>query len=122
MPEVPVEGKGDFMVAGGFDLGLGRYRVDWMMRDARQRACSSHWDLEAKLGHSDRDLPLTLGPNMVADWGEDASSDSLQAKRDLAQPLRLKILLNLSPAKPEQSFLTPDDVMVLFSMVRSITH
>jgi len=68
IPDVPLEGKGDVMLAGGFDLGLGRYRVDWMMRDARQRVCSSHWDLEAKLGHSDRDLPLTLGPNMVADW------------------------------------------------------
>jgi hypothetical protein len=49
-PDVPVGAKGDVTLAGGFHLGLGRYRLDWMMSDARRRACSSHWNLEASRG------------------------------------------------------------------------
>jgi hypothetical protein len=122
IPDVPLGAKGEIILAGGFDLGLGRYRVDWMMRDTRERVCSSHWDLEAKPERGQRDLPLTLAPNMVADWGEDDSGDAPQASREPAQPLNVKILLNLSPAKPQESILKPNDVMVLFSMLRSITH
>jgi hypothetical protein len=121
VPAVPLGAKGQVMLAGGFGLGLGRYRLDWMMRDARERVCSSHWDLEAKPPHGQRDLPLTLGPNKVADLENDASGDGLQVKQDLAQPLRVKILLNLSPAKPQGLMVKPEDATVLFSMLRSIT-
>jgi hypothetical protein len=55
---------------------------------------------------------------MVAGWEEDAPP----VKRDLAQPQHIKILLNLTPAKPQESTLKPRDVMALFSMLSSIAH
>jgi len=116
--DLPSGAYGETTLTSGFSLGLGSYRVDWMMRDARERVCSSHWDLEAKAGRGQRDLPLTLGPNMVAGWEEDAPP----VKRDLAQPQHIKILLNLTPAKPQESTLKPRDVMALFSMLSSIAH
>lgn len=121
IPDVPKGAKGEFMLAGGFDVGLGRYRVDWVMRDSRERFCSSHWDIEAKPERGQRDLPLTLGPNMVADWGQNAFG-APQARRDLPEPLNVKILLNLSPVKPEESVLELHAVTALFSMLSSITH
>jgi hypothetical protein len=45
LPDVPEGTKGEFMLAGGFDVGLGRYRIDWVMRDSRERFCSSHWTM-----------------------------------------------------------------------------
>jgi hypothetical protein len=36
------------MLRGRFALGPDRYRVAWIVRDARERVCFSHWDLEAK--------------------------------------------------------------------------
>jgi hypothetical protein len=116
--DLPPGANGETTLTSGFSLGLGRYRVDWMMRDARERVCSFHWDLEAKAGRGQRDLPLTLGPNMVAGWEEDAHP----VKRDPAQPEHIKILLNLTPAKPQESTLKPRDVMALFSMLSSIAH
>jgi hypothetical protein len=80
-----------------------------MMSDARQRVCSSHWELDAKLARSERDLPLTLGPNRVADPNRDASGDIAQANRDLAKPLRVKILLNLTPGDPRLSTVKPEE-------------
>jgi hypothetical protein len=116
--DLPLGANGEATLASGFSLGLGSYRVDWMMRDSRERVCSSHWDLEAKAGRGQGDLPLTLGPNMVAGWKEDAPP----VKRDPAQPLHIKILLNLTPARPQESTLKPRDVMVLFSMLSGIAH
>jgi hypothetical protein len=122
IPGVPPGNKGgEVMLAGGFDLGPGRYRVDWIMRDARERVCFSHWDLEAKTGTGKQDLPLTLGPNQIVDVERNASTNGPQVKRDLAQRLQVKILLNLSPAKPQESIVRPEDAAVLFSILRSIT-
>jgi hypothetical protein len=92
-----------------------------MMSDARQRVCSSHWDLEAKLARGEGDLPLTLGPNRVADSNREASGDVFQVNRDLVKPLRVKILLSLTPGDPRRSIVKPEDTRVLFSMLRSIT-
>jgi hypothetical protein len=119
-PRVPAGSKGDVELADGFDLGPGRYRVDWIMRDARERVCTSHWDLEAKTGPGKRDLPLTLGPNQVVDVESDAYSHGPQPKGDVAQPLQVKILLNLSPVKPQESIVRPDDAAALFAILRSI--
>ena len=58
IPDVPVDAKGEVTFAGGFDLGPGRYRVDWMIRDANERVCSSRWDLEAKPARGEGDLPV----------------------------------------------------------------
>src|SRR5260370_42385694 len=66
IPDVPPGAKGDGVLSGGFDLGLGRYQVDWMMRDGRGRVHSSHWHFEAKLLVGQQDLPVTLDTHMIA--------------------------------------------------------
>src|SRR5258708_5965078 len=43
VPDIPPGAKGEGELAGGFDLGLGRYQGDWLMRDGRGRVCSLHW-------------------------------------------------------------------------------
>ncbi len=119
IPAVAMDSRGEVVLASGFDLGPGRYRVDWIMRDARERVCSSHWDLETKAGRPD--LPLTLAPNQIVDVDRDGPDQSPQLKRDPGQPVQVKILLNLSPAKAQESILRPDDAAVLLSILRSIT-
>jgi hypothetical protein len=122
IPDVPLGTKGDGVLSGGFDLGLGRYQVDWMMRDGRGRVCSSHWALEAKLRGGQQDLPLTLDPNMVAERAEGPFGEEPPVEKAAAEPLHVKILLNLSPLKPQQSILKPIDRAVLLSILRGITR
>jgi hypothetical protein len=122
IPDVPPGAKGDGVLSGGFDLGLGRYQVDWMMRDGRGRVCSSHWALEAKLRGSQQDLPLTLDPNMVAERAEGPFSEEPPVEKAAAEPVHVKVLLNLSPLKPQQSILKPLDRAVLLSILRGITR
>jgi hypothetical protein len=120
VPGVPLEAKGEGEVAGGVDLGLGRYQVDWLMRDVRGRVCSSHWELEAKLGSGQQNLPLTIAPNMVAERVESPFDEKPPVERAATRPMHLKILLNLSPVRPQESVLRPGDAAVLLSMLRSI--
>jgi len=122
VPDVPPGEKGESEVTGGFDSGLGRYQVDWMMRDGHGRVCSSHWELEAKLRGGEQNLPLTLNPNMVADRLEGPFDEEPQAERATTHPLHVKILLNLSPVKPQETILRPEDAAVLLSMLRSISR
>jgi hypothetical protein len=121
IPDVPPGAKGDGVLSGGFDLGRGRYQVDWMMRDGRGRICSSHWASEAKLRGSQQDLPLTLDPNMVAERAEGSFGEEPPVEKVAAEPLDVKVLLNLSPLKPQQSILKPIDRAVLLSILRGIT-
>ena len=122
IPDVPLEAKGEGELASGVDLGLGRYKVDWMIRDGRGRVCSSHWELEAKLRGGRQNLPLTLDPNMVAGRVEGPFDDEPPVERAATRPLHVKILLNLSPVKPQETILRPEDAAVLLSMLRSITR
>jgi hypothetical protein len=117
---VPVDGKGEIILTGGFDHGPGRYRVDWLMRDARERVCASHWELEARAGTAKQDVPLTLGPNQIVDVDGNRLSNRPQINRDVAQQLRIKVLLDLSPAKPQDSILRSADAAVLLSILHSV--
>ena len=121
VPDFPLGVKGEGVLAGGFDLGLGRYQVDWLMRDGGGRVCSSHWKLEASLGGG-QDLPLTLAPNMVTGREEGSSADEPALERPASPPLHVKVLLNLSPAKPQESILKPHEAAVLLSILRGITR
>jgi hypothetical protein len=114
--------KWEGALAGGFDLGPGRYQVDWMVRDGRGRVCSLHWELEAKLPGSERKLPLTLDPNMVVERLEGPFDEEPPIERVATRPLQVKILLNLSPGQPEESILNPADAAALLSILRSLTR
>jgi len=122
VPGLPLGVRGEGLLAGGFDLGLGRYHVDWMMRDPGGRVCSSHWESAAKLAGGQRNLPLTLEPNMVAERVEGPFDGEPPVERAAVQPLNVKILLNLSPARPQEIILKPEDAVVLLSILRGITR
>ena len=49
MPSIEENAKGDAYLQGGFDLGEGKYHVDWLMRDRTERVCSA-------FGTSDADI------------------------------------------------------------------
>src|SRR5256885_13095281 len=52
------DSKGDAYLRGNFDLGEGKYHVDWLMRDRNEHFCSSSWDVEAALPAKDKDMAL----------------------------------------------------------------
>jgi hypothetical protein len=122
VPNLPAEAKSMGFFAGGFDIGPGSYQVDWMMRDGLGRACSSHWKLEAKLSLRERNVPLTLLQNMIAEALATPFDDEPVADRVGTQGLRVKVLLNLSPPGERESLLKPQYANVLVSMLRTMVR
>jgi hypothetical protein len=120
VPELLLESRSEGMLTSEFELGFGRYRVDWMMRDNRGRVCSSHWNLEVR--QRGETLPLTLAPNMVSEGLEGPLNFEPSAERDVIQPLHVKVLLNVSPPSPRESILQPEYAEVLLSILRAITR
>ncbi len=122
VPNFPAETKGTGLFGGGFDLGRGKYHVDWMMRDNGGRVCSSHWELEANLGSRGRNVPLTLGDNAIAERLSTPFDDEPPSERIAAHGLRVKVLLNVSPAGGKESLLKPQYATDLVSMLRSLVR
>lgn len=122
VPKLPGETKGTGEFGSEFDVGPGRYQVDWAMRDGAGRACSAHWEVEAKLGFRERNVPLTLSENMIAEGLATPFDNEDAPNRPATQGLRVKVLLNVSPAGEKESIINPQYAAVLVSMLRSIVR
>jgi hypothetical protein len=110
------------LFGGGFDFGRGKYHVDWMMRDNGGQVCSSHWQLEANLGSRERNVPLTLDDSAIAERLSTPFDDEPPSARIAAHGLRVKVLLNVSPAGGKESLLKPQYATDLVSMLRSLVR
>ena len=47
VPAIEENAGGPAYLNGTFDVGEGKYHVDWLMRDRAERICSSNWEIEA---------------------------------------------------------------------------
>jgi hypothetical protein len=121
VPAMPEDAKGWGSFSGGFVLGPGRYRVDWRMRDRQGRYCSSHWQADAKLAASEKDLPIGLPPNAVAALVEEPRSGrATRVNGGDGDALHVKILLNVAPADAGRASLDRGELEVLGSLVQNI--
>ncbi len=106
--------KAELTMGGGYFLGEGRYRVDWMMLHSDGRVCKASWKLTAK----GKDLPTR--PDTV---------ESLEAviwrgfpKRNDGKEARATIFVNAAPVWPRRyvSRLSPWDRQILLSTLNSL--
>ena len=113
----PPEGAGirkvQLNLGGGFLLGEGRYRVDWLLLHSSGRACRASWKLKAK-GPGRR---LAAGQVEAVDaalWHGFAPSG--------ASGRRAAIFLHASPVRPRRyvARLSPWDRQVLLSTLSSV--
>jgi hypothetical protein len=75
----------------GFAVGDGRYAVDLLLADTRDRTCHAHWNLKTPK----HNYPLTLSPNSVTTIEADAWNGKLQS-----DGVRLTVLLHVAPMNP----------------------
>src|ERR1051325_641888 len=75
----------------GFAVGDGRYAVDILLMDTKDRTCHAHWNLKTPK----HDHPLALPPNKVTTIVADAWDGKLQNNG-----VRLTVLLHTAPMNP----------------------
>ncbi len=123
VPRIAENARGDSSLGGWFDLGEGKYHVDWLMRDRRERVCSFNWDADASLPDRDKDLGMVLRPGQVRQAEEETFEAEPPAEKNPAgPPLYVKVLVNFAPQKPDSSVLQPLDVDALVSILRNIVR
>ena len=61
VPSIEDNASGPAYLPGTFDVGEGKYHVDWLMRDRAERVCSSNWEVEASLPAKDKQMALDIG-------------------------------------------------------------
>ncbi|MBV8907208.1 MAG: acetyltransferase [Acidobacteriia bacterium] len=123
VPVIPEDAKGEASLQGSFNIGDGKYHVDWLMRDRNEHVCSSNWDIEANLPPKDREMPLDIGPNMVeaADAEPFKEEPPIERAHDGA-PLNVKVMVNFAPQNAYSAALQPLDTNALVSILRNIAR
>jgi hypothetical protein len=123
IPPIESDTRGEAYLPGEFTLGPGRYSVDWLLRDGGGRVCSSHWQLEAELDDDYARVPLPIGPDTAAEAPQDAFHQPPPVERAMDdRPLHVKLLVNFSPANPDETTLKPWDLRAIVLILRGITR
>ncbi|MDW8353216.1 MAG: acetyltransferase [Bryobacterales bacterium] len=123
VPPIEPDARGEAYLQGSFDLGEGRYHVDWLMRDRAERVCSAYWDVEAALSPRDRDIVVALAPATVQPSDPEPFRDEPPVRRAAEEPpLNVKVLINFAPQNSYSAVLQPLDTNALVSILRSIAR
>jgi hypothetical protein len=123
VPNIAEDAKGEATLQGAFDVGEGKYHVDWLMRDRSEHVCSSNWDIQASLPQKDREMPLNIGPNVVEAVENEPFKQEPPIERDQQDtPLNVKVMVNFGPQNAYSAALQPIDTNALVSILRNIAR
>ncbi len=122
VPSIDDDAKGDAFMYGSFDVGEGKYHVDWLMRDRTERVCSSGWDFEAVLPQKDKPMELSMAAGMIQQTNREQFKDEPPVARVSEEPLSVKMLINFAPQKSGSVVMQPIDTAALISILRGIAR
>jgi len=113
--------RGPALLLGAFDVGEGKYHIDWLMRDRAERVCSFHWDAEAALPPRDRQIALDIATGAVQPLDTETFKPEPPVERDHgASPLKVKVIVNFAPQDAAAAALPPIETGALVSILRGI--
>ncbi|MGA2041207.1 MAG: acetyltransferase [Bryobacteraceae bacterium] len=115
--------RGPAFLLGAFDVGEGKYHIDWLMRDRTERVCSFHWDAEAALPPRDRQVALDIAAGAVRQSENDTFKPEPPVVRTHGDaPLRVKVIVNFAPQDAAAATLQPIETSALVSILRGIAR
>ena len=123
VPVIDDDAKGDAYLQGVFEVGEGKYHVDWLMRDRSEHVCSANWEVEASLPVKDKDMALDIAPATVHPTDNEPFKEEppvVRVERDA--PLNVKVIVNFAPQNALSATLQPLDTNALVSILRNIAR
>jgi hypothetical protein len=116
LPVIPKTNQ-SIETGGGYLLGEGRYKVEWLLYDEQGRACRRSWTTKVALNRADRKIKLAIPPNTVAEFSlRGAPPQPKQTKP--GGPLT--VFLNAAPISLRRTRLRPSDEMLLVGALSSL--
>ncbi|HEX3747071.1 MAG TPA: acetyltransferase [Bryobacteraceae bacterium] len=123
VPQIDNDEGGPAYLNGTFNVGEGKYHVDWLMRDRAERMCSFHWDADATLPPRDKQMSLDVAAGAVQPLDTEIFRQEPPIQRQpKPAPLNVKVMVNFAPQDANGSALQPLDTRALLSMLRSIAR
>jgi hypothetical protein len=123
VPHIDEEAGGEAGLQGMFDVGEGKYKVQWLMRDRLERVCSGFWDIEASLPAKDKQIALAIQPGEIQRSEFEQFKEEPPIERITTEPqLNIKVLVNFAPQNARSSTLRPSDTAALVSILRQISR
>lgn len=123
VPAIDHDEGGPAFLDGSFNVGEGKYHVDWLMRDRAERMCSFHWDADASLPARDKQMTLDIAAGSIQALDPEVFKQEPPIQREQKPaPLNVKIMLNFAPQDANSAALQPVDTRALLSMIRSISR
>jgi len=123
VPELDPDAGGAAYLPGAFDIGEGKYHVDWLMRDRAERVCSFFWDTEAVLPVKDKQMALDIVPGAIQASDGDSFKQEAPVEREQHEgPLNVKVVVNFAPQDSASATLQPLDTNALLSILRNIAR
>jgi hypothetical protein len=123
VPNIEDDAKGEATLQGEFDVGVGKYHVDWLMRDRSEHVCSSNWDIEASLPAKDKEMSLDISPSAVGPPEAEPFRQEPPIQRVHENtPLNVKVMVNFAPQNAYSAAMQPIDLNALISILRNIAR
>jgi len=123
VPSIEENAGGPAYLNGSFDVGEGKYHVDWLMRDRAERICSSNWEIEASLPAKDKQMALDIAPLAVQPFeGQPFKQEPPVERAQHDGPLNVKVVVNFAPQDNASATLQPLDTNALLSILRNIAR
>jgi hypothetical protein len=123
VPAIDSDEGGSAYLDSAFNVGEGKYHVDWLMRDRAERMCSFHWDSEASLPAKDKQMALDIAGGAVQAIDPELFKEEPPIQRqEKPEPIEVKVMVNFAPQDANSASLQPLDTGALLSMLRSISR
>lgn len=118
---VPETVKGTVEMSGSFAVGEGSYRATWHLTERFGRYCSVAWNVQAKRGRRDRDVPLALEPGEIKPARQYLFRQEKPVDRSLAGgDLHLKVFLNLDTGSRRRATVRPWLIAPMVAVMRNL--
>src|SRR5260221_772280 len=122
VPSLKQSRRGRIELTGAFLVGEGKYSVDWLMRDARERFCASFWNFEAKVG-SQHGPTQIIAQDAIELVITDPFTDGPFIERSREERLlSIKLIVNLNQRTSESKEFRPTDRYGLAGILRMMNR
>ena len=122
VPEIETNARGESTLGGYFDLGEGKYHVDWIMRDRTERVCAHFWDTKAEIPERDRGIEMAIAAHTAEPAIQDQFLEDPPVQRVPGSLLNVKMMVNFAPQDQKSSAMRPIDTLALVTLMRRITR
>ncbi|MDP8981254.1 MAG: hypothetical protein M3O35_11770 [Acidobacteriota bacterium] len=111
-PRIPEGTKEKLDIEGGFQVGEGRYTVEWALFDESGRCLRKQWEIEAR--SPGRNVRVAQPPGKISPLALNPG-EILKPRDASARPLRVTVLLHVAPLYTRSTRLRSFDRFLLLS-------